>query len=112
MNRRLRDQRRVIWVKAAAVARYWEARADFELAVWCAQDGRVPEGSFHPRIAILNRTAMLEKHREAVAKQLLTPAPDVGVVNWKRAVVAKGGISLLPVKKSRSKRSSPPIWLS
>jgi hypothetical protein len=89
-NRRLRNQRRVTWCKAAAAARYWEARLEFDLAVWCAQDRGVPEGKLHPPIALESRCTLLAKHREAVVKRLLTPAPDLAAVKWKQTTLAKG----------------------
>ena len=43
----------------------------------------------------------LDKWREALVKQLLTAAPDIGAVNWKRAQLAGRGFDYLPVKAPR-----------
>ena len=44
---------------------------------------------------------MLINGREAVVKQLLTPAPDAGAVTWKRRTLAGSDFSYLPVKAER-----------
>jgi hypothetical protein len=89
-NRRLRNERHVVWCRAAAAARYWQARLEFDLAVWCAQDRGVSEGDLHPRVALENRKTLLAKYREAVVKRLLTPAPGLAAVKWKQMTLAKG----------------------
>ena len=47
---------------------------------------------------------MVDKWREAVAKKLLTPAPDLGAITWKRAKLKSRDFSYLTVKKERVER--------
>jgi hypothetical protein len=105
-NKRLRDQRQVIWYKASATTRYWHARRKLQLAIWIGQDRGIPEGARHPPSTLDDDGVLLENYRIAQVKQLLTPAPTVALVNWKRAVLAKGGIHLLPgVKKEQIEKA-------
>jgi hypothetical protein len=60
-------------------------------------------GSFPPA-ADETRYSLVEKWREAVAKQLLTPGPDSAAVAWKRAQLAGRGFSHLPTKAERIER--------
>jgi hypothetical protein len=52
-----------------------------------------------------NRSALVDKWREAVAKKLLTPAPDLGAITWKRAKLKSSDFPYLPVKKERVERA-------
>jgi hypothetical protein len=47
---------------------------------------------------------LVDTWREAVVKQLLTPAPDGAAVAWKRAKLAGRGFSHLPTKAERIER--------
>jgi hypothetical protein len=51
-----------------------------------------------------DRLDLVDKWREAVVKQLLTPAPDGAAVTWKRAKLAGRGFSRLPTKAERIER--------
>jgi hypothetical protein len=44
---------------------------------------------------------LLDIWREAVAKKLLTPAPDLAANTWKRTQLKSRGFSYVPVKKER-----------
>jgi hypothetical protein len=57
-------------------------------------------GSFPPA-ADENRYSLVVTWREAVVKQLLTPAPDGAAVAWKSAKLAGRGFSHLPTKAER-----------
>jgi hypothetical protein len=61
-------------------------------------------GSFPPA-AYENRSSLVDTWREAVVKQLLTPAPNVAAVAWKRAKLSGGAFSHLPVKADRVERA-------
>jgi hypothetical protein len=47
----------------------------------------------------------VDKWREAVAKKLLTPAPDLDAITWKRAKLKSSDFPHLPVKKERVERA-------
>ena len=48
-----------------------------------------------------DRLTLIRMWREAVVKQLLTPAPDLGAVTWKRAQLAGRSFSHFPIKAPR-----------
>jgi hypothetical protein len=48
---------------------------------------------------------LLDIWRAAVAKKLLTPAPDLAAITWKRAQLKSRGFSCVPVKKERVERA-------
>ena len=89
-NGRLRSQRREAWRLADAVTSYWRRRLDFDSAVSLVQQWGAPEGNFHPDVEHSSRIPMVRRYREALVKQLLTPAPDNAAVNWKQAALARG----------------------
>jgi hypothetical protein len=85
-------------------------------AAWRITDGRALNGAARSRspkntgsatarpsqrLIIASGNALVEKWREAVAKQLLTPAPDLGAITWKRAKLKSGDFDHLPVKEPR-----------
>jgi hypothetical protein len=51
-----------------------------------------------------DRFGLVEKWREAVVKQLLTPAPDMAAVAWKRAKLAGRGFTHLPITRERAEQ--------
>lgn len=57
-----------------------------------------------PPAADENRFSLLDAWREAVVKQLLTPAPNVAAVAWKRAKFSGRDFRYLPVKPERVER--------
>ena len=46
----------------------------------------------------------LGKYREAVAQQMLTPAPDTAAITWKRAALKSGQHKFTDVKTERIER--------
>jgi hypothetical protein len=102
-NSRLRQQRREVWRRAAATTEYWSARIDFERAVVRAQDLELPEGRRHP--ALDRDYDMVRLWREALVKQLLTPAWDVASVNWKKKELARGEHRHIQFKSERIERA-------
>jgi len=83
-NKRLREQRKIPWRKAEVTTRYWRARMDWCDALTDAQTARIKEaqgdlGDHHE-----DRNFSLQKWRDSIAAQLLTPAPDMGAITWKR----------------------------
>jgi hypothetical protein len=61
-------------------------------------------GSFPPA-ADGSRSSLVNTWREAVVKQLITPAPNVAAVAWKRAKLSGRDFSHLPVKPDRVERA-------
>lgn len=89
-NKRLRDQRRHAWHCAEAGHRYWEARLQMESTVSVVQRWSLPEGNLHSPHVPNERWEMLAKWRAAIARQMLTPAPDTAAIAWKRAAFRAG----------------------
>jgi hypothetical protein len=87
-NGRLRKERFEIWRAAEAATRYWRLRLDFESALSHAQNMEIPEGRYHPVVDHKDRYPMVGKWREALVRQLLTPAPDTRSVAWKQMTLA------------------------
>jgi hypothetical protein len=85
------------------VTDYWRARLDWHDALGHAQKrGSADSGSFPP--VADDRFSLVETWREAVVKQLLTPAPDGAAVAWKSAKLAGRGFDQLPTKAERVER--------
>jgi hypothetical protein len=103
-NGRLREQRKEAWRKAEAATRYWQARRYFESAVSIAQMRDIPEGRFHPDVS-LKDLHLVDRWREALVKQLLTPAPDLMSVTWKKAALAQGQYRYVGVSDQRIERA-------
>jgi hypothetical protein len=81
-NRRLRDEQKKAWGRASALTNYWEARLNFMDAAAIAAHRELREEGC--KIDNEARWAVVESYRAALSKQLLTAAPDVVSVNWKR----------------------------
>ncbi|WP_426442219.1 hypothetical protein [Bradyrhizobium genosp. P] len=75
------------WRNALELAQQYEIADSTSLPV-------PDEGRFH----------FVDKWREAVVKQLLTPAPDGLAVAWKRARLASSDFAYLPTKAERIER--------
>jgi len=103
-NSRLRQARGKAWNRASQTTSYWRARLDWHRELYSAQEwGLADSGSFPPA-ADENRYSLVERWREAVVKQLLTPAPNVAAVAWKRAKHSGRDFSYLPVEPERVER--------
>lgn len=104
-NSRLRQARDKAWHRASRTTSYWRMRLDWHSELECAQKwGLADSGSFPPA-ADENRFSLVDAWREAVVKQLLTPAPNVAAVAWKRAKFSGRGFCHLPVKPERVERA-------
>ena len=99
-NSRLRLARRDVWWHAGQVADYWQARMVWHHALSSAQSHGIADSR---QIALENKSrfAFVDKWREAIAKQLLTPAPDLAAITWKRAKLTSSDFPYVPVKKER-----------
>ena len=88
-SKELRQQRHDVWRKACAATRYWRAMLDLLDAILIGQSNEIPETSGSPKTHN-DRWPLLENYREALVKQLLTPAPTAALVKWKQQVFAQG----------------------
>jgi hypothetical protein len=90
-NSRLRDQRYKVWRAAEARQDYWHKRLKFESAIGGAQRHDLPEGDLHPpHDHHKDYMPAVEKWRAALVAMLLTPAPTVAAVTWKKAALKAG----------------------
>jgi hypothetical protein len=100
-NSRIRIERRDAWWHAGRVADYWRVRLDWCGALVTAQQYGIADSASFPSAKEEDRYGLLNTWREAVAKKLLTPAPDLAAITWKRALLASREFPHLPVKKER-----------
>jgi hypothetical protein len=103
-NSRIRITRRDAWWHADRVADYWHARLNWHSALGIAQQYGIADSASFPSAENESRWGLVDTWREAVVKQLLTPAPDGAAVAWKRAQLAGRGFSHLPTKAERIER--------
>jgi hypothetical protein len=88
-NARLRSARWEVWRRADAITNYWHELLGFHHAVEYAKRLGLKEALAHVEFSEDARWPILCSYREALGKQLLTPAPDVASVNWKRLKLRK-----------------------
>jgi hypothetical protein len=86
-NQRARLRRRDAWWRASRLTSYWKARLDWHNALDTAQRHGIGDSREYEQIgndhAVHNR--LLKQWRAALVDQMLTPAPDIAAVIWKRA---------------------------
>jgi hypothetical protein len=104
-NARLRKKRQKVWQMAGAATRYWEARSDFEDAVYLSQLRGIPEGRSHPSVDPCGLGTTVRRWRQSLVEQLLTPAWDLTSVKWKRVTLAKGQHRFTDVSSERIERA-------
>jgi hypothetical protein len=100
-NARIRVERREAWRCARNVAEYWSSRADWHSALSYAQQHGIGDSGSFPALGYEGRGDLVDKWRAAVTKQLLTPAPDLAAVTWKRAKLKSDEFEQLPIKAPR-----------
>jgi hypothetical protein len=103
-NFRIRTERRDAWWHAGRVTEYWRTRVDWHSALGTAQQYGIADGASFPSAENESRLGLVDAWREAVVKQLLTPAPDGAAVAWKRAQLAGREFKQLPAKAERIER--------
>jgi hypothetical protein len=89
-NSRLRKKRKAAWWAANAVKDYWRARLELSDAVGRVQRCDAPEGRDHPAVTPDDRWSLVKSFRKALVEQLLTRAPTLAEVSWKKATLARG----------------------
>jgi hypothetical protein len=102
-NSRLRQARDKAWNRARHTTSYWRARLDWHSELKCAQEWELADSGSFPPAAEEDRLSLVDTWREAVVKQLLTPAPNVAAVVWKRAKLG-GGEAFLAAHATRRSR--------
>jgi hypothetical protein len=104
-NSRIRSARRDAWWHACRVSEYWRARLEWHETLGIAQKWEIGDSASFPSTENENRLSLLDTWRAAVAKQLVTPAPDLGAVTWKRAKLKSGDFLHLPIKAERAEQA-------
>jgi hypothetical protein len=84
-NYRLRRARYDDWREADAVMDYWHIRMKMDTAVSRVQHCNAPEGDLHPVRDPKGYWTLVARYRQAWARLMLTPAPTVREITWKRA---------------------------
>ncbi len=84
-NQRLRSNRRDVWREADAVMDYWHVSMKMDGAISRVQNFGTPEGDLHPTRNPKGYWVLVGKYREAWVRLMLTPAPGMQSVTWKRA---------------------------
>jgi hypothetical protein len=102
-NHRMRLQRRDVWGAANAATRFWAAKREFDDVCVAAWRHGVEESFAYD--ADENRMSNVQKWREALVAQLLTPAPDVAAVAWKRRAFASRQIRYTDARPERIERA-------
>ena len=104
-NARIRAERRDAWWLAAREADYWHARFKWRDELWATQRYGLADSASFPSAENENRFGLVDTWREAVAKQLLTPAPTLADVAWKRAKIKSDEFNRLPITLARAEQA-------
>jgi hypothetical protein len=98
-NFEIRVRRREAWSFAERMTKYWRARLGWGSALGIAQQyGIADSSSFLPPS---ERAELVKKWRAAVGYQLITPAPHLSAVAWKRGKLISREFAHLTVNKER-----------
>jgi hypothetical protein len=84
-NSRLRSDRHDVWREADTAMDYWRVSMKMHSAIACAQRHGLPEGDQHAPTEHGEFNRLCAKWRQAWSRLMLTPAPDMLSVTWKRA---------------------------
>jgi hypothetical protein len=84
---------------------YWRARLNWHFALGFAQDCGIADADRFPPAENESRLSLVDTWRAALVKQLLTPAPDIGAVAWKRAQLRAENYRYSDVKPERIERA-------
>jgi hypothetical protein len=104
-NARIRTERRDVWWLVWRENEYWHARWKWLSALEIAQKYKIGDSGSFPPPAHASSFEALGKWREGVAKRLLTPAPTLADVAWKRAKVKSDDFKQLPIALARAERA-------
>jgi hypothetical protein len=86
---------------------YWRARLNWSSALPTAQQYNVADANSYPKCDDYgkDRILLVDLWRTALVKQMLTPAPDVAAIAWKRAQLRAENYLYTPVKPERLQRA-------
>jgi hypothetical protein len=107
-NHRFRQARRDAWRDADRLTDFARARMDWDAALKTAQSWSVPGAEKYPDVAdegLGARFPLVDDWRNALVLQMLTPAPDQGAVNWKKAQLRAGQHRYVGVKDAKLQRA-------
>jgi hypothetical protein len=105
-NQRLRLSRRDAWWAARYLTAHWRARLDWHSALSHAQRHGIADANSYPKCDEgKDRFALVDLWRAALMKQMLTPAPDVAAIAWKRAQFRAENYRYTDVKLERLQRA-------
>jgi hypothetical protein len=88
-NQRARLRRRDVWRRAERSTSYWRTRLDWQSALEFAQRDGIGDSSSFEQVMHGERFELLELWRAALVEQMLTPAPDLAAIAWKRSKLAR-----------------------
>jgi hypothetical protein len=80
------------------------ARFKWRDELWTAQRYGIADSASFPSVENENRFGLVDTWREAVAKRLLTPAPTLADVAWKRAKIKSDEFKQLPITLARAEQ--------
>lgn len=87
-NQRLREERQKVWDRAETATRYWRAKIEYDyICPLAAKHSIIPTPALH---AVDDQGFNVRNWREAQVAQLLTPAPTMAAITWKRQAFASG----------------------
>jgi hypothetical protein len=105
-NHRMRLGRRKAWTAARRLTDYWRARFEWHNQLSSAQDYDVADANSFPKSKDgEGRFALVALWRDALVKQMLTPAPDLGAIAWKRTQLKGGQHEHIGVKAETIERA-------
>jgi hypothetical protein len=90
-NAILRHDRWVTWRERRRLTKYWRARLDWDHALEVAQEFDVGDSNTFAKHGYeqAESAVLVDLWRVALIGQMLTPAPDLRAVEWKRAELRK-----------------------
>jgi hypothetical protein len=103
-NQRMRNQRKDAWHKAWATEQYWRALLDWKNAIEWAQREGIPDALTRPAIEE-GRWPLVDQWRAALMQLILTPAPTMANIEWKRVQLRAGQHEHTDIKVERLERA-------
>ena len=104
-NSRLRSDRLDAWREVEAVMDYWHVAMKMHNVIQRVQVHGLPEGELHDKVDHAEYHPLVTKWREAWARLIITPAPDMRCVTWKQTKLKSrnqrcAGLSLARIEQA------------
>jgi hypothetical protein len=80
----VRSSRRKVWRRAVATTRYFKVALEYGNAA-DNYSHVVEQNSIAGLLTNAHHTTLVKAYREAISRQILTPAPNIAAIAWKRA---------------------------